>query len=189
MISFGSSVPLQLQSETTHPLNLPLYSQSALGSLVGDASELRLTQAIRAMKPAAGTSSALGSFGDGLANVNVRAIEASSMATPAWTGIPDGVSRLQRQLLMSANLINANLGVRVLSASFGGFDTHSNQAATHAKLLGDFDASLEAFFAKLTPEAAAKVTVLTFSEFGRRPDMNDSNGTVDLDGFALHDEA
>jgi uncharacterized protein (DUF1501 family) len=177
MISFGSSVPLQLQSETTHPLNLPLYSQSALGSLTNDANEVRLTQAIRAMRPAVGTSSALGRLGDGLSNVNVRAIEASSLATPAWTGIPDGVSRLQRQLLMSANLINANLGVRVLSASFGGFDTHSNQAATHAKLLGDFDASLEAFFAKLSPEAAAKVTVLTFSEFGRRPEMNDSNGT------------
>jgi uncharacterized protein (DUF1501 family) len=177
MISFGSSVPLQLQSDNTHPLNLPLYSQSALGSMTNDANEVRLTQAIRALKPAAGTSSALGRLGDGLSAVNVRAIEASSMATPAWTGIPNGVSRLQRQLLMSANLINANLGVRVLSASFGGFDTHSNQADTHTKLLSDFDTSLEAFFAKLSPEAAEKVTVLTFSEFGRRPEMNDSNGT------------
>jgi uncharacterized protein (DUF1501 family) len=41
----------------------------------------------------------------------------------------------------------------------------------------DLDAGLDAFFATLQPRFAGRVTVLTFSEFGRRVERNGSGGT------------
>jgi uncharacterized protein (DUF1501 family) len=77
-----------------------------------------------------------------------------------------------------AKLINGNVPAQVYSVSLGSFDTHANQKDAHAKLLGDLDAALEWFFAAIAPSPhAGDVTVMTFSEFGRRVAANASGGT------------
>ena len=81
------------------------------------------------------------------------------------------------QLTLVARLINANLGIRVFNVSLGSFDTHENQAYSHQALLADLDAGIKAFHTTLASTWAKRVSLMTFSEFGRRPETNASNGT------------
>lgn len=77
-----------------------------------------------------------------------------------------------------AQLIAANTGTRVFYCSTGGFDTHAQQARTHATLLQNVAEGLSAFWADLQAMGKAdKVLVLAFSEFGRRVAENGSAGT------------
>ena len=78
---------------------------------------------------------------------------------------------------MCAQLINANLGVRVLNTSLGGFDNHSNQAPDQAARLTDVNNSIKAFWDRIAPQFRSRVTLMIYSEFGRRPAVNVSNGT------------
>jgi uncharacterized protein (DUF1501 family) len=82
------------------------------------------------------------------------------------------------QLLLITTLIGKDLGTRIYYASIDGFDTHSRQADTHAKLLGDVSSSMFQFFTQLEQMGQAKrVVLLTYSEFGRRVKENGSRGT------------
>ncbi len=77
-----------------------------------------------------------------------------------------------------AQLVAANTGTRVFYCSTGGFDTHAQQARTHATLLQNVAEGLSAFWADLQAMGKAdKVLVLAFSEFGRRVAENGSAGT------------
>jgi len=85
---------------------------------------------------------------------------------------------LGEQLRRAAQIIAADLGVRVLYVSQDGYDTHSDQAAGHAALLEDLSASLAAFQTDLTGlKREDRVATMVFSEFGRRVDENGSRGT------------
>lgn len=77
-----------------------------------------------------------------------------------------------------AALIAARLPTRVYFVSLGGFDTHTNQLAAHANLLTQLSDGLAAFQRDLEDKKLAdQVTTMTFSEFGRRPNENESRGT------------
>jgi len=66
----------------------------------------------------------------------------------------------------------------VYFVSIGGFDTHSNQLINHGGLLAQLSDALQAFQKDLEGHKLDKqVTTMTFSEFGRRPNENDSAGT------------
>jgi uncharacterized protein (DUF1501 family) len=85
---------------------------------------------------------------------------------------------LGAQLRRAAQVIAANLGVRLLWVSQGGYDTHSKQAPAHQALLGELSGALAAFQKDMEKhKAAERVLVLTLSEFGRRVDENASQGT------------
>lgn len=85
---------------------------------------------------------------------------------------------LAGQLRTVAQLIDAGLPCRIYYLSLGGFDTHANQAATHAGLLEQLSQSLAAFMADIEARGHAdRVLVMTFSEFGRRVQENASAGT------------
>ncbi len=78
----------------------------------------------------------------------------------------------------AAQIITADLGVRLLFLSQGGYDTHSQQAGAHQALLGELSGSLAAFQHDLEKQSVAdRVIVMVFSEFGRRVDENASQGT------------
>jgi uncharacterized protein (DUF1501 family) len=82
------------------------------------------------------------------------------------------------QFRRAAQVITADLGVRLLFVSQGGYDTHSGQAGAHQALLGELSGSLAAFQHDLEKHSVAdKVLVMVFSEFGRRVDENGSQGT------------
>ncbi|MBS0662268.1 MAG: DUF1501 domain-containing protein [Verrucomicrobia bacterium] len=77
-----------------------------------------------------------------------------------------------------AALIAAGLPTRVYFVSLSGFDTHSNQANQQANLLGTLSAGLAAFQQDLVHRRLdGQVLTMTFSEFGRRPNENESRGT------------
>jgi uncharacterized protein (DUF1501 family) len=62
--------------------------------------------------------------------------------------------------------------------SLGGFDTHSDERGTQERLLGQLDAALSGFQRRLqTTDRGKQVTVLVYSEFGRRVTANGSDGT------------
>jgi uncharacterized protein (DUF1501 family) len=77
-----------------------------------------------------------------------------------------------------AQVIASDIGTRIFFLQLGSFDTHAAQANTHANLLGMLASGLVAFRQDLeTQGRAGDVMVMTFSEFGRRPNQNASGGT------------
>jgi uncharacterized protein (DUF1501 family) len=84
----------------------------------------------------------------------------------------DGGS-LGRQLSIAADLIAADVGVRIVHARIGGFDTHENQLNRHNDLMGQLDAAIDGFLQQVELDGAAdRVLVATTSEFGRRVSEN-----------------
>jgi uncharacterized protein (DUF1501 family) len=49
------------------------------------------------------------------------------------------------------------------------FDHHEHEPAKHTSLLRDLDLAVQTFFATLAPEYLGRVTLMTMSEFGRTP--------------------
>ena len=75
-------------------------------------------------------------------------------------------------------MIASDLGTRLFFVSLGGFDTHSQQAGVHQNLLAELSGAIAAFFGDLEESGLDdRVTLVTFSEFGRRVDENGSLGT------------
>jgi uncharacterized protein (DUF1501 family) len=85
---------------------------------------------------------------------------------------------LARNLNLVARMIAGGMPTRVYYVSHGGFDTHNQQINSHDRLLGQLDSALKSFFADLKEQGNDKrVTLMTFSEFGRRVSENASAGT------------
>ena len=82
---------------------------------------------------------------------------------------------LGRQLAMAAEMIKADVGVRVIHAQLGGFDTHEGHNGRHNNLMGQFDAAVDGFLQEIEAAGMAdRVLVATTSEFGRRVSQNGS---------------
>jgi uncharacterized protein (DUF1501 family) len=85
---------------------------------------------------------------------------------------------LAADLRRTAALLGAGLGVEVVHLTFGGFDTHVNQANRHRQLLRQMGDSFAAFQQDLARRGLSrKVATFVFSEFGRRPAENLGGGT------------
>ena len=93
-------------------------------------------------------------------------------------GTAGGDSSLEQQLDLVAKLIVSGVPTRVWSVSLGGFDTHANEANAQSALLGSVSLSIRKFFNALsTSSRASDVTMIIYSEFGRRVKANGSQGT------------
>ena len=87
-------------------------------------------------------------------------------------------SDLGRRLQLVARLIGGGTPARVYYVSLGGFDTHANQSGAHERQLRVFDEAVAAFCRDLRDQGNFdRVTLLTFSEFGRCVAQNASGGT------------
>ncbi len=96
----------------------------------------------------------------------------------AATAQPYPQSPLGEALGRTAALLAAPLGTVAVLITVGGFDTHSRQDTRHAPLLANFASALAAFHQDLTARSINdRVTVLAWSEFGRRAHENASRGT------------
>lgn len=81
-------------------------------------------------------------------------------------------------LSLVARMIAGGLPTRVYYVSQGGYDTHTNETPVHDRLMGELGDALLAFSNDLKAQGNFnRVTVMTFSEFGRRVAQNASNGT------------
>ena len=69
-------------------------------------------------------------------------------------------------------------GVPVITLTLGSFDTHQNQLGAHANLMKQLAEGMAALKSALSELGAwDRTLVMSFSEFGRRPQQNNSNGT------------
>ena len=72
----------------------------------------------------------------------------------------------------------AGLGTRIFYTAHGGYDTHANEMPTHPKLMQELSGAISDFFDDLEEhDAADDVTMLVFTEFGRR--MRDNGSGTD----------
>jgi uncharacterized protein (DUF1501 family) len=93
-------------------------------------------------------------------------------------GNAGGESNLAQQLDVVSKLIAAGSPTKVWSVSLGGFDTHANEANAQAMLLGTVSDSLTRFMGQLKSTTRSNdVTIVVYSEFGRRVVGNGSEGT------------
>lgn len=117
-----------------------------------------------------------GPWHDSIATTVKGVIDVGQQVAPVFAeDLPD--NDLEKKLTVIARLINADLGIRVLDTGQDGFDTHSSQPQALGELMADFDQALQSFFATLDPRFRSRVTIMTYSEFGRTSWSNDSSGT------------
>lgn len=83
---------------------------------------------------------------------------------------------LSGPLMTVAHAIKLDLGLRVATVDFGGWDTHVDQAGDFADLTDTLSRTLTAFWRDLGT-ARARTCVVVMSEFGRRLRSNSSGGT------------
>lgn len=89
-----------------------------------------------------------------------------------------GDQSLTQQLDLVSKLIAANAPTRVWGVSLGGFDTHADEVKSQTALLGTVSTAITKFISQLhTTKRRSDVTVLVYSEFGRRVKANASHGT------------
>jgi uncharacterized protein (DUF1501 family) len=109
-----------------------------------------------------------------LADADILAAAAASY-TPRGTYPANGFGNAMKLI---AQLVAADVGTSIFYVSLGGFDTHSNQLTAQANLLTTLDQSIEGFLNDMEQvNKLGDVTLMTFSEFGRRVAQNGSAGT------------
>src|ERR1700677_2864258 len=87
-------------------------------------------------------------------------------------------SALGEQLAVVSALINGNVPTRVWEVNLSSFDTHTGEQSDQNALLAEVDAAIGAFMTSIgTGSRSNDVTVMIYSEFGRRVMSNASDGT------------
>ncbi len=112
---------------------------------------------------------------------NSRRIEAVTKVSANTAEYPS--SQLAADFSTVAQLIRADVGIRIFFTEFGGggiggFDNHANQLGNHCALLGQLSESVAAFVRDLKRDKLLdRVLLMTFSEFGRTLKENGRRGT------------
>jgi uncharacterized protein (DUF1501 family) len=104
--------------------------------------------------------------------------EIANASAKAKNSVPFPSSRLGQNFAMISRLIAGGMPTRIYYLSLGGFDTHTQQTDAHARLLKEMGDAVSAFLADLKAQGnLGRVSLMTFSEFGRRVKENASGGT------------
>jgi len=170
--SLDASVPLHMQGVVRRAAGIP--PNGGMFGVDSGASDLRLYSGLRAMSAA---GAGRGALHDTFNQTMRRQLDLATDVAPAFRAALPGGGELTRELTIAARLINANMGLRVIDVSRGGFDTHDGQNNALPGLLVDLNAGLQAFYATLQPQFQNRVSLVVLSEFGRTPRSNDSGGT------------
>ena len=87
-------------------------------------------------------------------------------------------SQLGKNLKTISSLIMSDINTKIYYVSLGSFDTHVNQENQQKRLFTELNDAMSAFVKDLKANNRFQdVTVMTFSEFGRRVAQNASGGT------------
>ena len=111
-------------------------------------------------------------------DVQVTQKEIAAASGRGKNGVPYPGSWLGNQFALISRLIAGGLKTRIYYVSQGGYDTHIGQAGAHDRLLREMGDAVTAFLSDLKAQGnLGRVTLMTFSEFGRRVKENASGGT------------
>src|SRR5690349_7419329 len=146
----------------------------------GTASSVDVNAQMRALSAlAAGGGNAFLGRSRGTFGVAVEAYDkGKALGNPPANNNYPNTGQLSTRLKLAAHLLAANLGTRIITIHWGGFDTHSDQIAGQDPQLKELSRALGAFKADLTTRGIEdRVSTLVFSEFGRRVEENGSAGT------------
>ncbi len=185
-VSVGEALSPALLGGTESGASVPV---GAFGVDADDA----VVRAWRAAGAVTGTQGLAGAAAQAITDVGVieRRLAGTSTAgggRSAGAGAAGGgaAGALAGQMERIRALLDADLGTRVFTATLGGFDTHSDQAGTQPRLLEQVDGAVGAFLSDLAGGKGAKkarVTLVIWSEFGRRVGQNGSgtdHGTANV---------
>ena len=104
--------------------------------------------------------------------------EIAQASGKAKNSVPYPGTRLGQNFAMVSRLIAGGMPTRIYYLSLGGFDTHTQQAGAHERLLKEMGDAVSAFLSDLKAQGnLGRVSLMTFSEFGRRVKENASGGT------------
>ncbi len=177
-VVLDQSVPLHHVGKKNQAAGLPLWIGGAFGVERDDTHEVRLLNAVGSY---AGANTGLGAWGNEVAATNKMLVDITGRIEPAYrTEIPDSYDYFSRQMTLAARLINVNLGIRTITCRIGGFDTHANQGGLtgdHANLMRSLDLGIHRFYGALNTKWKRQTMIMTFTEFGRRPEQNNDRGT------------
>ncbi len=99
-----------------------------------------------------------------------------SRRRPSGLSYPN--SQLGKNLKTISSLIMSDINTKIYYVSLGSFDTHVNQENQQKRLFTELNDAMSAFVKDLKAHNRFQdVTVMTFSEFGRRVAQNASGGT------------
>jgi uncharacterized protein (DUF1501 family) len=172
-VGLHGGVNAHLSGAVSQASSLPLHIGDAFGVNRSNSADARMYDALISLGSG---SSGLGPLGDLYNETEMEFLQLAQRIDPAY-GFPDQTTDIEQQLALAAHLINANLGIRVIDTALDGFDTHSDQPTWHSTLMGRLDGAIDVFYKALSPRWRSQVTIMTFSEFGRRADQNGDDGT------------
>jgi uncharacterized protein (DUF1501 family) len=178
--AISQSLPRTLLAENVGVpsfVNLASYQYATDGQYPGD----RNNQ-VRTFLAENGGEYEIANTVDTLSRVGSDGIRSSDILQTVGTGYVSAGSypagTLGAGLLLIAQIVNANLGARILYITFGGFDNHATQNTDQPPLLTTVSNGIQALFDDLDAHGKSHdVLLMTWSEFGRRPQDNGSNGT------------
>jgi len=170
----SNGVPLHMVGAQSRAAALPLSVSGKFGISRSNQDDQRMYDGVSSFASTA--SSGLGKWGDMVADGNANLMRLTRRLATAYPAqaAPD---YFVRQMQLVANLVNKNLGTRVFSVELDGFDTHTDELVQHSSLFTSLDNGIEMLFSTLNPTWADNVIVVTFSEFGRRPQEDVDAGT------------
>lgn len=172
-VVIDDSIPLSMVGAKRKAIALPSDGGDAITAAHTEGWIVRSLDCLRDFGAGA---TGMGQWADALGTVSRKSVELADVVKPLYaSALPDG--KLLKQLELAARLVNANLGLRVVQVHYGDFDSHAQQQPQHDLRMAELDAGIERFFTTLSPAFAKRTTVLTLSEFGRRPEANTSGGT------------
>lgn len=180
-ISLGSVLPPLLAGAKRSGSALPLGGLVIpTGNLALDCQKLSSVSSRDSKLMAAAATSMRNLF-----SVSSQVAPVLKLPAPAAVDLPTvnggnagGDSNLSQQLDVVAKLIAAGSPTKVWSVSLGGFDTHADEANAQAELLGVVSKSIYKFMSQMkSTNRASDVTIMVYSEFGRRVKGNASQGT------------
>lgn len=105
----------------------------------------------------------------GIAEIQ-KALDKSKSASFTYESSP-----FSKNLMWISRMIKGGLGAKIYYTSLGGFDTHENQKVAHTRVLNGINSGLFSFYSDLkNANLLDRVTIVVFSEFGRRVKDNGS---------------
>ena len=176
VITSTAGVTLFATGSTSRPLAIPAsgsFGLSGFGSSAAAQARLAALKSLLALDRGNAFVDAASTITEDAialsATVNPILTSTTSSVVPLFTGQTSGIAQ---QLLAVAKMIEARGATggtrQIFFVSQGGYDTHNNQLATQANLLGQLSPALKAFRdAMAALGVGSQVTTFTLSEFGR----------------------